>query len=393
MTDYTAWHPTNHPEVDEVDYNQILDHGFEKTASYVIRKNGGTYEALDGSTGKIVSSSTDAATVFNVVSALGGLITVKCELAITSTINIPTGTYVKGLGQMGNGKISCASDINMITLSAQYSGLRDIQISNSHATYTHNAIVVDDSSSQIFSLDLQNIFIYKNSVAPTAGGNAILIQSTDPAHGITHNYFCNIKVVGNFYSTLYFSTVTGGWITGNTFRSFASYNTEVTTDMDNAADASDNIIEDFDTQYGASSVKGIKLNGYRNILLTARVFDFPDANRGLEIAVTAVDTKVKGCTWSGLLSDSGTRTRYDDDCLQILTGGNKYAVFSGTGLGLGDPNITEVAHSLFKTPTTFMLCNGQNNPTNAYFPGAGCDVTNLWVIADLNKQFRLYAHV
>ena len=64
MTDFTAYSATLHPIVKlEDDYNNILDHALEKGVSYIIRKNGSTYEAINGSTGKIDYSSADAATV------------------------------------------------------------------------------------------------------------------------------------------------------------------------------------------------------------------------------------------------------------------------------------------------------------------------------------------
>ena len=54
MTEFTAYDAATHPIIKkEDDYNNILDHAFEKSASYIIRINGSYYEAIHGSTGKI----------------------------------------------------------------------------------------------------------------------------------------------------------------------------------------------------------------------------------------------------------------------------------------------------------------------------------------------------
>jgi hypothetical protein len=67
MTEFEAYSST-HPVVKlEEDYNNILDHAFEKPFTYLIRNNGGTYEAIDGSTGKIADSN---ATLNTLVTAM-----------------------------------------------------------------------------------------------------------------------------------------------------------------------------------------------------------------------------------------------------------------------------------------------------------------------------------
>jgi parallel beta-helix repeat protein len=72
--------PSETSLVDENDWNGLLDHSLEKTASYIIRNNNGTIEAINGSTGKIDYSGTDASTVIqSAINALtsGGKIFIK----------------------------------------------------------------------------------------------------------------------------------------------------------------------------------------------------------------------------------------------------------------------------------------------------------------------------
>ncbi len=60
MPEFTSYHATSHPIIKKVDdYNNILDHAFEKSVSYIVRKNSfGNTEVLSGSgqnAGKLVS--------------------------------------------------------------------------------------------------------------------------------------------------------------------------------------------------------------------------------------------------------------------------------------------------------------------------------------------------
>ncbi|MHA1289763.1 MAG: hypothetical protein ACTSPB_20460 [Candidatus Thorarchaeota archaeon] len=53
MSEFQRWSSQHRTIRASRDWNALLDHGLEKTASYVIRKNGSYYEAINGSTGKI----------------------------------------------------------------------------------------------------------------------------------------------------------------------------------------------------------------------------------------------------------------------------------------------------------------------------------------------------
>jgi len=80
MSEFQKWTSQHRTIRASRDWNALLDHGLEKPASYIIRKNGSYYEAINGSTGKIDYggannaggvSGTDAATVIQ--SALNAL--------------------------------------------------------------------------------------------------------------------------------------------------------------------------------------------------------------------------------------------------------------------------------------------------------------------------------
>jgi len=83
------------PKVDASDWNALLDHGLEKPVSYIIRKKAdGTFEAINGSTGKVDYSGTDIATVVqNAISAIksngGGKLFIR--KSVVGTWNAGTG--------------------------------------------------------------------------------------------------------------------------------------------------------------------------------------------------------------------------------------------------------------------------------------------------------------
>ena len=107
MTDFTAYNSTTHPIIKlEDDYNNILDHGLEKAVTYIIRKNGANYEALNGSTGKIsYGSASDAGGVD------GASATAVAQAAITATTN---GTVLFGNGTFTlSGVLSLKSGVDI----------------------------------------------------------------------------------------------------------------------------------------------------------------------------------------------------------------------------------------------------------------------------------------
>ena len=53
MSEFQRWSSQHRTIRASRDWNALLDHGLEKPASYIIRKNGSYIEAINGSTGKI----------------------------------------------------------------------------------------------------------------------------------------------------------------------------------------------------------------------------------------------------------------------------------------------------------------------------------------------------
>jgi hypothetical protein len=97
---------SSYPTADKVvkadaDWNALLDHALEKPASYIIRKNGTYYEAINGSTGKVSyggsgnaggATGTDAKSVVQAASSAGGKLFFKGQTTYTFSDSVTLGT-------------------------------------------------------------------------------------------------------------------------------------------------------------------------------------------------------------------------------------------------------------------------------------------------------------
>jgi len=101
MSEFQKWTSQHRTIRASRDWNALLDHGLEKPASYIIRKNGSYYEAINGSTGKIdyggannaggVSGSDAVAVIQNAIDAFpdkAGRVFLKGEFLISEPIRI-----------------------------------------------------------------------------------------------------------------------------------------------------------------------------------------------------------------------------------------------------------------------------------------------------------------
>lgn len=91
------------PKLTATEWNALLDHGLVKPASYIIRKNGSYYEAINGNTGKIDYSGTDASQVIqSAINALtnGGKIFIKDPITISGgSVSISKPIVFEGEGE------------------------------------------------------------------------------------------------------------------------------------------------------------------------------------------------------------------------------------------------------------------------------------------------------
>lgn len=107
MTDFTAYNSTTHKIIKcEDDYNNLLSHGLEKTAAYIVRKNGSYYEAIKGGSatgagtvtyggstnaGAVSGADADAVMEAAATAAVNGKLYIKAGAYGTITVSIPDG--------------------------------------------------------------------------------------------------------------------------------------------------------------------------------------------------------------------------------------------------------------------------------------------------------------
>jgi hypothetical protein len=170
MTEFEACSVT-HPKIRwDSDYNNILDHALEKGVSYIIRKNGSTYEAINGSTGKISyggaddAGSVDGSNIHDVIQH--GIIDNTTAFAsilygagVFDFDDVLTVTD-KTISMRGQGfgaypydtegtvlKKSCNGDLLTISSAANRPfWLKDMAIVSDKASYTGSGIVVNDTN-------------------------------------------------------------------------------------------------------------------------------------------------------------------------------------------------------------------------------------------------------
>jgi len=100
MSEFQKWTSQHRTIRAARDWNALLDHGLEKPASYIIRKNGSYVEAINGSTGKIdyggvnnaggVSGSDASAVIQQTLNSMKEYdsLVVKCDIELTNTLVI-----------------------------------------------------------------------------------------------------------------------------------------------------------------------------------------------------------------------------------------------------------------------------------------------------------------
>jgi parallel beta-helix repeat protein len=116
MTDFQAFNATSYQIIRlEADYNNILDHAFEKTAKLIVRVNGSYYEAIQGGTssgagtirygGADNAGSVDGTSFHDVIEAainlgVGGRVHLRGgDYALDDTIDVgQSGTWISGEG-------------------------------------------------------------------------------------------------------------------------------------------------------------------------------------------------------------------------------------------------------------------------------------------------------
>jgi parallel beta-helix repeat protein len=217
------------------EWNNLASYGLTKPASYIIDKSGDTYRALNGSTGKIDFSGTDASTVIN--NSLGALtsgrtwkerVVVKGEIVIYNTISIPSYTVL----DLQGAKLILGNNVNktMLSIGGHHIEILGGILYGNKTNNTSGDVIVSSGSyldilvagTKIFEVKGTGIsFVYSSYVTITdcevSGGyygillmnvdNALVegnyIHDTDTASGIVVQESSsggsnNIRIQGNY---------------------------------------------------------------------------------------------------------------------------------------------------------------------------------------------------
>jgi len=198
MSEFQRWSSQHRTIRASRDWNALLDHGLEKTASYIIRKNGSYVEAINGSTGKIdyggannaggVSGSDAAAVIQATVDALsldGGKISFKNGIYQGDII---LDAISKGIEVLGEGRESTVIQGQIkLTTYAWYSKIGHLTIDASDLSTGEAALYIEDSAYDKF----EGILI-KNLPADTIGIN---LRGLVSGRGVRYNSFKDIRIM------------------------------------------------------------------------------------------------------------------------------------------------------------------------------------------------------
>jgi len=159
------------PQLTRDQWNALLDHALEKPASYIIRKNGSYYEAINGTTGKIDYSGTDAASVIqSAINALtrAGMIYLKSGVyIITQPITLKCNTLLVGEVGIDRDTSTC------------------LKVDASFPANNYVLKIISDCN-RAFTGGIENIFLYNPNYATTMAYGVLLDAST--ANTILNNY-------------------------------------------------------------------------------------------------------------------------------------------------------------------------------------------------------------
>jgi hypothetical protein len=193
MVDFQVYNSVTHPKLDDNDDIQMKDHAFEKTASYIIRKNGSYYEAIQGGgntgagtiafggsgnagiidgtdCGAVLEACATTNSVVQFAPSTTGTYTFKNPVVITDKDNF----VIKGVGRgsyqlLQQGQTTFIKEFNDDFLTITYTGdlakhsfgLEDFAVYSDPTTYSGGGIVIGDASFGPYWFWMNNVAINK----------------------------------------------------------------------------------------------------------------------------------------------------------------------------------------------------------------------------------------
>lgn len=205
------------PTLTRTEWNALVDHALEKSASYILRKNGSNFEAIYGSgsnqSGQIHNSNSDAEqviqTLFNDLTEGQSVFFKNAEYPITTGLSLGTSVVQRGISLMFErgrspygtygARLKTTADIDLLTLAskvsyskiingafiAPYTGTKSVIKTDSHSTRMTfsgceiygggNGLYLEGSDARILYCDLNS----QNLIGVHANAQATRMEGTE----------------------------------------------------------------------------------------------------------------------------------------------------------------------------------------------------------------------
>jgi hypothetical protein len=366
--------------LDERDYKALRDRYSGITLNgvrsypytFIIRINGGKYEAINSTHDLVYGGTDDAGTidgdslsaVLNACLATGNVsiyLSPSVSYVLDATITLDQFQYIIGGGIYKQTVVTIPTDIDGFIFSHAYCGIEKIGIVVSAASYTHAAIKFEDSTHMCHWNTLRDCFIESTDY----NGDGILMIST--VNGITLNKLDN-NIVWKFGNCLRLNQGAGGtsgWINSNNFNFQQLYNATYGLLMERLSTGNPqcNVFDHLTYQAGAIPVtSAVTLDGYNNSLINSQIWDVPDAETGLTINTNAVYNVIENTYFQGVLVDNGSSTQYHRTKHRTSAG---VTTLSEYGSMISKASGDYIAHKLFDTPKHILFGATRANTRSA----------------------------
>jgi len=225
MSEFQAWSSSHQTIRAARDWNALLDHGLEKSASYIIRKNGSYYEAINGSTGKIdyggennrggVSGSDASSVIQHAINAssVSDVLIFKGNIALTDEIDITKALTLICYGAVFNWTGSTDAEKSMFKNSSEVDGFKWFGgkiLSNHYNVFPFrelqlkNSVIADVTVNHtIMSTSLNNVW-FRNVIQ--------LGEQGAVGHDFGINIVGNNVTIDGFYAMPLSSEYQGGFV-------------------------------------------------------------------------------------------------------------------------------------------------------------------------------------
>ena len=273
--------------------------------SYTIWREGDYYFAKN-SNGKIEFWGTDASQVIQAaIDALSypdyGSILLKSNIEITNSIILNKRCRLFGEGKFLP-QLAIIADVDGIIITNNDAEVSNIYFISKSSTYTHSAILVNTTSSNVIHVTLQNLYFYRAAAEYGWGGTAIKLQAI--GHGIGFCHIINVDILGAWNYGIYIYANggdAGTYANGNYFNDISIGGTKygIYIDKEGGAVTNNNLFVNIGVNQGTSGQEtALYIEGDHNTFLDVKVWDTSSDQLAFNITSDARWTEIIGATFN-----------------------------------------------------------------------------------------------